>query len=117
MLQFREDGEFPSKFPLPEGMSQGEGREETSCSLHSAALLCGFINEVPSGVWLVAQYPNHTTRWHDCSSHASKGRPGVRITGKLIPTLGWKESLEITWSISMFSEKWRFYSFSKTHNY
>lgn len=29
MLQFREDGEFPLKFPLPEGMSQGKGREET----------------------------------------------------------------------------------------
>ena len=29
MLQVREVGEFPLKFPLPEGMSQGKGREET----------------------------------------------------------------------------------------
>ena len=49
--------------------------------------------------------------------HASKGHPGVGIREKLIPSLGWKEPSEVTWSISMPSGKWRFYSLSKTRNY
>ena len=71
------------KVPIAGGNepSQGQGGDLILSSLSCFPL--PFINEVPSGVWLVAQYPDLTTRWHNCSSHASKGRPGVRITGKI----------------------------------